>query len=638
MATIGNLAIMLSANTAGLSAGLTSARNDLTMFVRSIDDTLGGIARLSGTMLGVGSMMQTMQTGVTFAVNAEQAHIAFETLLKSGDAAKAMLDDLTRLAAETPFSLPQVRASAQQLLAFRFEAADIIPMLRIIGDAASASPQGMAEGLERIGRAIGQMKGRTNLATQELNQLTEAGIDARGYVAQALGVTRGEMEKMLESGAISASTGVVAILQGMEREFGGLMQRQSTTTLGMFSTLKDNIGMTLGGLAEEVMQAMGVQQGMQSLIAFTDAIRSNLGSVRAIVEATIVPAMDAVGAAFQAVRGFAEPLFEVLAIGWRAISPLVQPLIDQLGQYTTGLAQGREFGLAFFETLGVGVSYVAEGMRVFGGVLAQYVIMPLNQGLALIVSGFAQVVDGVAVLMNWLGQGGESMHAFAEQSRAMAAAFADQGRRAYDLGAGLRNFEFGQGAEKTRAVFAGMRADFATTGAPTSLAGGIGATATARDAMMIEMKAQAEAFDAGMEQYAAAVVKRDAELRKKALKIVEDTRSPLETYTQQMRELQELFEAGHLTRGQFEAASFDAFGKLAKDGVSAYRPNQALIAGSAEAFSAAVQHQQGSPSNDPQDVLRQIQQQQLRKQEIMADHLAKLAEGGAAIIPFRLGP
>ena len=92
-----------------------------------------------GSLIGTiaGSIVNLGISSVKAAAQMRQYEIAFQTMLKSADAGTQMLRDLQKFAAETPFDVPGVVKAGQQLMAFGFQAKEIIPMLTSLGDAAS---------------------------------------------------------------------------------------------------------------------------------------------------------------------------------------------------------------------------------------------------------------------------------------------------------------------------------------------------------------------------------------------------------------------------------------------------------------------------------------------------------------------
>lgn len=304
--SIVKLSILLSANAAQASSTMQNfvvtaqssakkvqeAFNGQTGYVQSSGITKLTDGASSNSLMSRIGGMKTVFAGATAAAAAyalgvgvkvaaanEQARISFDTLLKSSTASEKMMADLQQFAATTPFEFDQVRAGAQQMLAYGIAAKDVLPMLRIVGDAASAAPQGMAEGLERVTRAIGQMKGRGKVGSQEMLQLTEAGINAWEMLAKGIGKTVSETQALVEAGAINSGTGIKAILEGMQQQFGGNMQKQSQTILGQLSNLKDNFKLTMSEIGEDLMNAFNIKGIISGLSDAFSWIRSQWKSL-----------------------------------------------------------------------------------------------------------------------------------------------------------------------------------------------------------------------------------------------------------------------------------------------------------------------------------------------------------------------
>ena len=187
---------------------------------------------LAGATAAVGAF------AISTASAAETSEIAFTTMLGSAEAAKDMMSELADFAAHTPFELSGLTTATQQLLAYGFTADEVIPMLTAVGDATAALGTGQA-GIESVTRALGQMQTRGKVSAEEMLQLTEQGIPAWEYLAEAIGTdTAGAMEQVSE-GAVTASDGISALIDGMNRDFGGMMDAQSKTISGLMSNLTD---------------------------------------------------------------------------------------------------------------------------------------------------------------------------------------------------------------------------------------------------------------------------------------------------------------------------------------------------------------------------------------------------------------
>lgn len=263
----------------GLSSEAVRAKSD------GILSSIGGVRMaLSGAVASAGIYAATMSLKLASAN--EQATVSFETLLKSAAGARKMIDDLQQLAKVTPFGFSDIRSAAQQMLSYGIAARDVIPMLRIIGDAASTSPQGMAEGMERVTRAIGQMKGRGKVSSQEMLQLTEAGINAWEMLARGIGKSVAETMTLVENGSVNAATGIKALLEGMQKQMGGNMDKQAGTLAGKMSNLWDSLKIFAADTGEMGAGLFKLGDGIDWLTKKFDGMNNTVRSAKAGFDVT----------------------------------------------------------------------------------------------------------------------------------------------------------------------------------------------------------------------------------------------------------------------------------------------------------------------------------------------------------------
>src|SRR5690625_1245695 len=111
MRSIGNLS-MTAFNIAGRGA-------------RSL---IGHLTSIQSLLLGAGATYFGVMRPLQLASEAEQAEIAFTTMLGSAEKAAAFIADLEQFAKDTPFDVPQMRDNARMLMAFGFEAERVLPI------------------------------------------------------------------------------------------------------------------------------------------------------------------------------------------------------------------------------------------------------------------------------------------------------------------------------------------------------------------------------------------------------------------------------------------------------------------------------------------------------------------------------
>ena len=314
---------------------------------------------------------------------------AFSTLLGDSQKAEKFLGDLARFAAETPFELPGLVTASKKLLAYGFAVQDIIPMMAAIGDAAAMLGMGQ-EGIDRMTLAVGQMQAKGKVSGEEMRQLAEAGVPAWKFLADAIGKDIPTAMKLAESGAIDSTTGINAILTGMQSRFKGGMEGLSQEIPGLFSTIKDNVAAVMREMGDKLIESLDLKTRMkalaESLDAFAGYVKNN--GINAALKDLIPKELSLaifsvagalVGAAIPAIVSFGVSL-------WTALAPLAPFLAAgaALGAVAWVIWQAWEpLGQLFGNVWTAAVAYTQEKWAqlkalVFGGVASVIsAVMPL---------------------------------------------------------------------------------------------------------------------------------------------------------------------------------------------------------------------------------------------------------------------
>lgn len=208
-----------------------------------------------GIVQGVGASISDFATNtISLAGAAESAEANFTTFLGSASAAKSVLADLNKFAADTPFTQTQINGTAQSLLAFGVAAEDLKPTLQTLGDLSG----GNAEKFGDLARIFGQAKTTTKVYTEDLNQLAERGIP----ILQELAKQQNTTEEGIRTLASSGELGFAQLEQAFKSltseggKFYGLMARQSTTFEGLKSTLQGNFEQLQAGIGQVLLPSL----------------------------------------------------------------------------------------------------------------------------------------------------------------------------------------------------------------------------------------------------------------------------------------------------------------------------------------------------------------------------------------------
>ena len=238
IAGIRDKVVNVRVNTTGAEANVAGVNSSLTEFA-----TKAGLAAIAVTALQ-SALSAGKSAFVDYNAELEQTRVAFTSMLGSADQANTMIANLQKFAAETPFEMPGVRDAAQQLLAFGYDANEIIPTLTALGNAASGLGRGQ-DGFNHLAFVFGQIRTTGQLMGQDVMQLAQLGVPVKDILAKNLGLTKEELARIGEQG-IDADIAIKALIDGMNERFPEMMKKQSETFEGVLSNIKDNLGQAFG--------------------------------------------------------------------------------------------------------------------------------------------------------------------------------------------------------------------------------------------------------------------------------------------------------------------------------------------------------------------------------------------------------
>lgn len=210
---------------------------------KSIDDVISNIQNSMNIAIGGWSIGKFVNQMMQVRGQFQQTEMAFKTMLQSEEKADALMKQLIRTAAVTPFGVEDVTEGAKQLLAFNVAAEDVNKTLIELGDVAA----GMGMNLKDLVMLYGTTIAKGKMDTMDLYQFLNRGIPIADEIAKVMGldVTNAieEVQKQIKAGKVTSDIFIQA-MQSMTAEgskFGGLMEAQSKTIIGQISNIKDAI-------------------------------------------------------------------------------------------------------------------------------------------------------------------------------------------------------------------------------------------------------------------------------------------------------------------------------------------------------------------------------------------------------------
>lgn len=460
-----------------------------------------GIRSTTSAMVGLGTQ------SIKLAGELEQNRVAFTTMLGSAEKADTFLRDLASFAANTPFELRGLTDSSKRLLAFGFDAQAILPIMNSVGNAVAAVGGGK-ETIDGVTLALGQMAAKGKVSAEEMNQLAERGIPAWKMLADGIGVSVPEAMKKAEKGGIDANTAIVALVNGMNTKFPGMMAKQSQTIMGALSNLQDSADAALTRIGERLVKTFDLTRVVQALSAavsnltaafttggllgvldraFGPTTKAAILGLGVAITASMIPAITAAAGSLVATATAAAPFVALAAAvafaaypiikNWGEIRGTITALWDTAAQYTAAY-YNRAVQVAgnlanLFRTA---FTYIGDAIR---SVLGDDLTNKLLGGIGRAVGAF-KGFGTMAVA---------PLRAVASVGAAAASNFAETWRGAMSMSQGFTSNLFQQATATTRDFGKKLTADMLGIGkAAAAAAGGATKAASAIKAKAAEAK------------------------------------------------------------------------------------------------------------------------------------------------------
>lgn len=200
----------------------------------------------------VGRVARTVSTAFLAVVETadqfKRAEIQLTNLTGSSQDAGDAMDFLIGLSQKAPVSIDKLQNAFVKLTATGIENTE--RALTAVTDAVAAFG-GSDQELQRATVAISQMAGKGVISMEELRQqLGEAIPTAIQIMARELDLTTAELFKKVELGALDATTGINALIDGFEKDFSGSAEKMMDTWGGATKQMSTAWDLFLRALGE----------------------------------------------------------------------------------------------------------------------------------------------------------------------------------------------------------------------------------------------------------------------------------------------------------------------------------------------------------------------------------------------------
>lgn len=337
---------------------------------------LKGFAVAAAAAFSVDAMIGFGKEAVNLAMKLEQDTVAFETMLGSAEAAQEQLKGLEEFAKATPFQLDGLIEADKLLINFGRTAEQSMDDLKILGDISG----GNEERFKSLSLVFGQVSSAGKLMGQDLLQLINAGFNPLQVMSEKSGKSVAELKDEMSKGNISFDDMRQAMVAATSEggKFFNMMEKQSQTTAGRISTLKDNFA----AIQREIGQRL-----LPVISSLVDWLQKNIKTFKEIIDLTIDGIVNAykpfynivkdimgifeeLGDVFGDTIDVADILNGVFKVAKWSIEIMLKPIKDVIAAYQTVISltksAGKFFGLISKRSENFG-SAMAENVKLMGG-------------------------------------------------------------------------------------------------------------------------------------------------------------------------------------------------------------------------------------------------------------------------------
>lgn len=179
----------------------------------------------------------SLTSGSTIAGSREQTQMAFAQKLGGADAATAYLERVKEMAKSTNYTYDEITGYSKLLLN-TYDTEKTLSTLMTLSDA-SAGLNLNSSDVNMFISGLSRMR-TTGKTTQEyLNYFSERGVDVYQALADATGANKSKIAQMVTDGKIGGEDAAEAILDYIDRTYGGLSEKLASTYDAMVDNLSD---------------------------------------------------------------------------------------------------------------------------------------------------------------------------------------------------------------------------------------------------------------------------------------------------------------------------------------------------------------------------------------------------------------
>ncbi len=310
-------------------------------FNQSMQNGVSGAKSLVGTLMGlslVRSAVNMVKGQFDSALNRMDTMKNYSRTMNaitgSSEVAEASLAKLKDMTKGTAYGLDVAANSVQNFVTRGMGTGDAVNQVKAWSDAVAFYGDGTNESLSQVTDALGKMMTKGKVEMDQLDRLTDRGINAVGIYAQATGQSAADVQTNLSKGNISAQEFITTVSSAFENGTNGVLnisgaaQKAGDTWATSIANAKAAVTRGLISVIDSINEGLS-NAGFGTIL---DGIK-DFGSTAENVLGTIGNVISGVITVVAPVVGWIVNLASSVVDNWSSISPIVYGVATALAAY-----------------------------------------------------------------------------------------------------------------------------------------------------------------------------------------------------------------------------------------------------------------------------------------------------------------
>lgn len=245
--------VRLASAAAGKTIG--SSFKKLGSVISNLAKSLAKFATIAASITfaaAIAGIAKLTQSSLSMAAKIEGIEVTMANFVGGTEQAQKILKDISRFSTVTPFETVGLQEVVNLLLGAGIAADDAVPVMKELAAVSKDTGQ-----VAELGDAIAKGFAKGKFQTEELNKFLERGINLMPQLEKVTGLTGDALKSAIQDGL--KFDDVRESIARMSREGGlfyGMLEKQSTTTTGLISTLKSNYDEVLTAFGRPINNAL----------------------------------------------------------------------------------------------------------------------------------------------------------------------------------------------------------------------------------------------------------------------------------------------------------------------------------------------------------------------------------------------